>query len=102
MLGHAGTLNFIRVFSQDMLPKAKEGEPRVEGGAPANGWGGHILMIASGAAFTSLPYNAMYSASKAGAVALWTSLGWELDVVHKARGVRNSCVSSLPHALMPR
>ena len=71
----------------------------VEGGAPANGWGGHILMIASGAAFTSLPYNAMYSASKAGAVALWTSLGWELDVVHKARGVRNRCVSSLPCVL---
>jgi all-trans-retinol dehydrogenase (NAD+) len=63
---------------------------RVEGGCPRNGFGGHILLIGTGAAFIPLPGNATYNSSKAGVVSFHHTLGWELDVWHKAKNVRNS------------
>lgn len=68
-----GTFNFVRVFGQDLLSdydealevsQARNGtlassdqssQLRVEGKPPSrNNWGGHILLIGSGAAYT--PY----------------------------------------------
>lgn len=110
-----GTYNFVKVFSQDMLgdydeeaevqslasnppkdpsqfkPARKEGSKVF----PRNGFGGHILIIASGAAFIALPGNASYNSSKAGAYSLSQTIGFELDVWHKTNKVRNSVVCPL-------
>lgn len=109
----SGTYNFVKIFSQDMLadydeevevqsilanpPKdsAKFKPARREGQRPRNGFGGHILLIASGAAFISLPGNASYNSSKAGVYSLSQTLGLELDVWHKTNKVRNSVVCPL-------
>lgn len=100
-----GTYTFVKIFGQDMLADYdehaevklaekgqlnKSNQMRVEGKFSRNGFGGHILLIGSGAAFIPLPGNACYNASKAGIVSLHHTLGWELDVWHKARNVRNS------------
>ena len=101
-----GTYTFVKVFGQEMLADydevaesklvqsgglgASSTQMRVEGSTPRNGFGGHILLIGSGAAFIPLPGNATYNSSKAGVVSLHHTLGWELDVWHKARNVRNS------------
>lgn len=105
-----GTYTFIKVFAQDMLADydeekeielfkngklSKTKQMRTEGGPPRNGWGGHILLIASGAAFVPLPANATYNSSKAGALSLHQTLAWELDVWHKAHNVRNSVINPL-------
>lgn len=101
-----GTYNFVKVFGQDMLADYDEysesklledgklnkssTQMRKEGGKPRNGFGGHILLLGSGAAFIPLPGNATYNSSKAGIVSLHHTLGWELDIWHKAKNVRNS------------
>lgn len=101
-----GSLVFTRVFGQDLLPEydedkdvqsVKQGKatvqvaPRKEGSFPLkNNWGGHILLIGSGAAFVPLPANATYNSSKAGIVSLHHTLNFELDTFHKSSKVRNS------------
>ncbi|UZJ55449.1 hypothetical protein CBS101457_004769 [Exobasidium rhododendri] len=100
-----GTYVFVKVFGQDMLADyddvteaklAEKGQVnkttqmRVEGGVPKNGFGGHILLLGSGAAFIPLPGNSTYNSSKAGVVSFHQTLGWELDVWHKTKNVRNS------------
>ncbi|PWN41081.1 NAD(P)-binding protein [Ceraceosorus guamensis] len=90
-----GTYTFVKVFGQDLLPAYNKGQLRVEGGQPANGFGGHILMIASGAPYSPLPANASYNLSKAGVITLWQSLNFELDAWHKTNNVRSSIICPL-------
>ena len=99
-----GTFNFVRVFGQDFLPDYDEEQEatlftsgklgnkqlRKEGSQARNNFGGHVLLIGSGAAFVPLPGNANYNSSKAGVVSLHHTLSWELDVWHKSNNIRNS------------
>lgn len=101
-----GTFNFVKVFGQDLLSDYDEDQDqelvlngkasaqhaaRQEGEYPIrNNWGGHILMIGSGAAFVPLPANATYNSSKAGIVSLHHTLNYEIQSWHKTNKVRNS------------
>ncbi|PWN31624.1 NAD(P)-binding protein [Meira miltonrushii] len=84
-----GSFNFVKVFGQDLLSDYDE-EQDQELFPIRNNFGGHILMIGSGAAFAPLPANATYNASKAGIVSLHHTLNYEIQSWHKSDRVRNS------------
>ncbi|EPQ26896.1 uncharacterized protein PFL1_05531 [Pseudozyma flocculosa PF-1] len=89
-----GVVATLKVFGQDMLPDGGRREGK-EIKQARNGWGGHILILGSGAAFVELPGNGTYNASKAGAVSLHHTLSTELEAWHNVDNVRNSVICPL-------
>lgn len=72
----SGAYNFIKIMGQDLVARGSKG--------------GHILIMGSGAAYSALPANSGYNASKAGVVSLYNSLSIELDYWFKAKNVRTT------------
>ncbi|SPO26419.1 uncharacterized protein UTRI_04008 [Ustilago trichophora] len=88
-----GIMATLKAFGEHMLPDGGvKDRPHKQA---KNGWGGHILIIGSGAAYTELPANAAYNASKAASVSLHSSLSAELDAYHKVDNVRSSVICPL-------
>ncbi|CBQ73629.1 conserved hypothetical protein [Sporisorium reilianum SRZ2] len=88
-----GIMASLKAFGEHMLP---DGGVRDRPYKQAkNGWGGHILIIGSGAAYIELPANAAYNASKAATVSLHSSLSSELHAYHKVDNVRSSVICPL-------
>lgn len=88
-----GVVATLKAFGEHMLP---DGGVRDRPHKQAkNGWGGHILIIGSGAAYVELPANPGYNASKAATVSLHSSLSTELHAYHKVNNVRSSIICPL-------
>lgn len=88
-----GIMATLKTFGEHMLPDGGVKDRPFK--QAKNGWGGHILIIASGAAYIELPANAAYNASKAAAVSLHASLSSELYAYHKVDNVRSSVICPL-------
>ncbi|GAC75188.1 hypothetical protein PANT_14c00086 [Moesziomyces antarcticus T-34] len=88
-----GIMATLKTFGEHMLPDGGVKDRPFK--QAKNGWGGHILIIASGAAYIELPANAAYNASKAAAVSLHASLSSELHAYHKVDNVRSSVICPL-------
>ncbi|PWN54204.1 NAD(P)-binding protein [Violaceomyces palustris] len=89
-----GVVNTLKVFGEDMLPDGgRLGKNSIS--QARNQWGGHILLIGSGAAFIVLPANGTYNASKAGVLSLHETLSTELESWHNVKNVRNSVICPL-------
>lgn len=83
----------LKAFGEHMLPDGGVKDRPYK--QAKNGWGGHILIIGSGAAYIELPAKAGYNASKAATVSLHSSLSAELHAYHQVDNVRNSIVCPL-------
>ncbi|KIS68657.1 uncharacterized protein UMAG_03229 [Mycosarcoma maydis] len=88
-----GVMATLKTFGEHMLPDGGVKDRPYK--QAKNGWGGHILIIGSGAAYVELPANAAYNASKAATVSLHSSLSAELHAYHKVDNVRSSIVCPL-------
>ncbi|EST05027.1 Short-chain dehydrogenase/reductase SDR [Kalmanozyma brasiliensis GHG001] len=88
-----GIMATLKAFGEHMLPDGGVKDRPYK--QAKNGWGGHILIIGSGAAYIELPANAAYNASKAATVSLHSSLSSELHAYHKVNNVRSSIICPL-------
>ncbi len=88
-----GVMASMKAFGSHMLPDGGVKDRPYK--QAKNGWGGHILIIGSGAAYIELPANAAYNASKAATVSLHSSLSAELHAYHKVDNVRASIICPL-------
>ncbi|TKY84807.1 hypothetical protein EX895_005887 [Sporisorium graminicola] len=88
-----GVMATLKAFGEHMLPDGGVKDRPYK--QAKNGWGGHILIIGSGAAYIELPANPGYNASKAATVSLHASLSAELHAYHKVNNVRSSIICPL-------
>ncbi|KAJ1018924.1 hypothetical protein NDA16_004727 [Ustilago loliicola] len=88
-----GVMACLKTFGEHMLPDGGVKDRPYK--QARNGWGGHILIIGSGAAYIELPANPAYNASKAAVVSLHSSLSSELQAYHKVDNVRASVICPL-------
>ncbi|CDR88447.1 uncharacterized protein SPSC_04274 [Sporisorium scitamineum] len=88
-----GVMATLKAFGEHMLPDG--GVKDCPYKQAKNGWGGHILIIGSGAAYIELPANPGYNASKAATVSLHSTLSAELHAYYKVDNVRSSIICSL-------
>ncbi|SOV02134.1 uncharacterized protein UDID_08636 [Ustilago sp. UG-2017a] len=92
-VNYHGVLACLKTFGERMLPDGGVKDRPYK--QAKNGWGGHILIIGSGAAYIELPANAAYNASKAAVLSLHSSLQSELQAYHRVDNVRASVICPL-------
>ncbi|KAJ9479691.1 putative oxidoreductase [Pseudozyma hubeiensis] len=92
-VNYHGVMATLKAFGEHMLPDGGVKDRPYK--QAKNGWGGHILIIGSGAAYIELSANAAYNASKAATVSLHSSLSSELHTYHKVDNVRASIICPL-------